>query len=130
MNLRKGLIGVALAASMAAGAAGIASPAFASEGDGVISFGEFVVYRDCSIFSPFYDFATDHTNYSGIYFINDFRLVDNDASIVANYSIVNSVNAFAGLSYTGPKLVLLPLQSFSLCETATAFNNQISSHHF
>jgi len=130
MNLRKGLIGVALAASMAAGSAGIASPAFAEEGDGVIDSGEFIVYRDCSYASPFYDFATDHTNYSGIYFVNAFELVDNNGTILANHSRVNSVNAFVGPSYTGPRLIVLPTRHFELCETATVFDNQISSHHF
>jgi hypothetical protein len=123
-----------------------ATPAPAAEGDGEIQDGEFVVWRDCDFKGPFVDFAADHTTYRGFAFREELppdedeppggepavRVdpVDNNTSAVANLSTVNSVNAYLGAGFSGPRLVVLPGQRFDLCVLPSVFNDQVSSHHF
>lgn len=129
MRISKALAGTAALAAMACGVLGSAAPAFASEGDGVMQGGEFIVWRDCHYTGPIYDYASVHDRYSE-FFINDVTPVDEHVSSVRNMSTVNSVNAFLNVNLTGPKMVVLPGKNFDLCSEVPAFNEGISSHSF
>jgi hypothetical protein len=126
MSIRGILARGAVVAGVTAAALGTAAPAFASEGDAVIQSGEFVVWRDCNFRGPIFDFASVHSDYYGIFYVNDVNYVDNSASGAANYSTVNSVNAFFNPGFTGPRLVLTPGQGANLC--GSAFNGVPSTH--
>lgn len=128
MSLRRMLVGAAAMAGLAIGAIGGAAPAFASEGDGVIQDGEFIVWRDCGFTGPIYDFASVKYDYTGFIFINDVQPVNDRGSSVANYSGVNQVNAYYHAYFGGPRLIVNPRGSINLC--GGPFDNQLSSHHF
>lgn len=134
MPVRRTVTMAAVTASLIAAIIGWRTPVMASEGNGILENGEFIGWDDCQFQGMSYDFARDHKDYRDLTFVDRShqtgQAVTDNISSVANLSAVNSVNAYVEAGYTGPRLVILPLQSFDLCVDLPEFNNALRSHHF
>lgn len=135
MKIRKAIVAGVAVVGAALGGLGAAGPASAASGDGVINWGEFVLWRDSNYSGPLYDAYNNIYNYSGYYFVNSVTQLNDRASSIANYDQTYSVRTYVNAGYAGSYISVLPYGQASgsvsyAYYSLGSFNDQLSSHQF
>jgi hypothetical protein len=135
MTIKKVVAALAVAVVMLTGLVGVATPASAGNGDGVIEYGEFVLWRDSNYGNPLYDSNGNLANYSGYYFVNSVTGLNDNASSIANYHQTRSLRTYYHANYTYPYISVLPYGQASggvswAYYALGSYNDQLSSHLF
>src|SRR5512139_2440341 len=126
---------IAAAGFAAASVFGAAAPASAASGDGVINYGEFVLWQHSNYGGALFDRDTYLANYSGYFFINSTVGLNDNASSIANYHQTRNLRTYYHANYTYPYIACLPYGQASggtsyAYSSLGSFNDELSSHQF
>lgn len=136
MRIKKAIAATAVAAGLAAASVfGVAAPASAGSGDGVINYGEFVLWKDSNYSSSLFDRDSALSNYSGYYFINSGTGLNDNASSIANYHQTRGLRTYQHANYTYPYISVLAYGQASgnvsyAYYSLGSFNDNLSSHQW
>jgi hypothetical protein len=136
MRIRKAIVACAAAAGIAAGVFGSSPAAQAAPVDGVIEWGEFVVWQDINYWGPLYDaYGTIPTYHAGQRFVNSTVPLADHVSSVANYA-GGTLDAYQAHYFGGPFITVLGYgqtfgsTSWTYSGLPYGFNDTLSSHKY
>ncbi|WP_281895713.1 peptidase inhibitor family I36 protein [Phytohabitans aurantiacus] len=136
MRIKKAIAAAAAFAGVAAvGVFGASAPAAAAPGNGVIEYGEFVLWEHSNYGGALYDSNGNLANYSGYFFVNSGTQLNDRASSIANYHQTRSLRTYQHANYTYPYISVLPYGQASgnvswAYYSLGSFNDNLSSHLF